>query len=85
MAAAASWPHIDDMALPETLIDLKLICLESVSAITRVGGEVLARFPDAELVIHVVGSPAESCHSFKAIFLTRVVSDATTKSFVSTL
>lgn len=29
MAAAASWPHIDDMALPETLIDLKLIYLES--------------------------------------------------------
>lgn len=85
MAAAASWPHIDDMALPKTLIDLKLIYLEPAVRYYPPGGEVLAPFPDAELVIHVVGSPAESCHSFRAIFLTRVVSDAKTKSFVSTL
>lgn len=50
MAAAASWPHIDDTVLPKTLIDLKLIYLEPAVRYYPPGGGVLARFPVAELV-----------------------------------
>lgn len=50
MAAPPPAPHIVDMALPRTLIDPKLIYLEPAVREYPRGREVLARFPDAELV-----------------------------------
>ena len=50
MATQSPKPHIIDMALPRTLIDTKLIYLEPAVREYSRGREVLARFPDAELI-----------------------------------
>ncbi len=50
MDALEVTPHIAMMALPRTLIDPKLIYLEPAVREYQCGRNVLARFPDAELV-----------------------------------
>jgi spore photoproduct lyase len=50
MAAPTLKPHIVYMALPRTLIDPKLIYVEPTVREYPRGREVLARFPNAELV-----------------------------------